>query len=259
MTFGRIMFWSLVPGLALLVGVLTLMQFIPDCKLDSLSKAVASTFGFVLLGSMTLNAWLVLRHQRSYATRALAQHLASVHAALYLCIVVWLVTLSLQGSTASALVSWAQILVAVALMALSIASFVLVMDRPAEFAFRAEEPTPRTRALQYWASAFVVLALAASASYVVLRRDESEALWTFPLLLLGLPWSHPFYAVLFVPFARLTNFSVLTASLLVPIAVNVGLALALLLSQRFRTRATKWFFRLNPHTQRTSDEEAEDA
>ena len=244
MIFRRVMFWLLIPAIAVLAGILTAMNVLMTERRASIDMLVLLVFGYVLLGSMTLNGWLALRHPDSLAVRALPLRLSFAHAVLYASMALWFTTIAtgsaeLEDGSFSAAV----LILCVLLMAASIAAFVLVADRAWAGPTQRIVTVPATRGLVTGVSIYVGGAIALSAIYFAVRNVENDGLFTFALMLFGLPWSHTQYFLTAWPIAAVAS-SVLTSTLLIPVAVNVGLAIALLASGRFRTGFTNWFFRL---------------
>jgi hypothetical protein len=262
MTFRRVMFWALVPAVALMAEGLSALFFLAHPSQLS-TVLFFAVFGYVLLGSMTLNAWLALRHPSSLERRELPLKLAVVHAVLYACAASWLVagwqaTNRSQGFVTGwplpvNLAFW----LCIPLMGLSVAALVLILRRPTVAAER-RPPGPISMRAAFGLSAFIVLAAATVSTYLLMRTPDNDGFFTFTLMLMGLPWSHTQYLVIDVPLAFAGQQPIITSTLIAPIAVNVALALALLLSARFRSAATNGFFRLDRTPKPDLDALAED-
>lgn len=253
--FDRVMLASLVPGLFL--PVLAALAAIGGALLrevgggaEGIWSLVIAVYLFVLLGSMTLNAWLLLRHPRSLLTAALPRRLSIAVAVLHGLLLLWILLL-LVGIDALSVVF------ALALLIESVVVFVLAIRR---YLDRGDEPAREEFALPGWGRivAVVYLALAAAALLFAIASPLIGLGWTdtagplggpatWLLLLLGLPWSHPLYfvSVVLVFNAPAWGGVVPTVLCLLSVIAN-ALLVAQLLSPRRRTMLANWFFRLRP-------------
>ncbi len=257
MSFRRVMFWMLSPAIVIVAEAQSALYFLAAPG-QLTTVLIFTSFGYVLLGSMTLNAWLALRHPESYRLRALPLHLSVVHAALYATAFVWLG--SVYVSTNDAVENDASLVwvLCIPLMALSIAALVLIARRPVIDGVPIEASERLARRVGLGLGAFLVLATATAVSYLLLRTADNDGFWTFALMLPGLPWSHTLYFIIALPLGFAGGQAVVTSVLLLPLAVNVALALGLLVSPRFRTRTVNWFFRLHTVARQDADALAED-
>ena len=260
--FERMIFASLVPALALpaiaaVTAIIGTSRLPSDGELDGpIAGLVVAVYMFVLLGSMTLNAWLLLRHPLSYLTRALPRRVAIVLAVLYGLIVVWI------GLLAAGIVGILGLVFGLALAAISIFVCGLAVARWSRHTGAqpiGEQPLPR------WARVVGIAYLTLAGASVlfllvspVLGSGWSDiggilggpAVWI--VLLFGLPWSHPLYflsvAVLFNVGSGLGDFVYLVtpAVMVLSVIVNMALVASVISSAQQRAAITNWFFRLKP-------------
>lgn len=100
-TLDRLMFRAIVPALLLpVIGAVVAILGTSNQSWDGgdggpIMGLVVAVYLFVLLGSMTLNGWLLLRHPDSFALRTLPRRTALLLALLYGLLVVWIVLLAL--------------------------------------------------------------------------------------------------------------------------------------------------------------------
>lgn len=241
------MFWMLVPAVAVFAESLSALFFAADERMLT-HVLFISAFGYVLLGSMTLNAWLALRHPDSLYQRELPRALSIVYACLYLVEVLWLTQgfiVTHINRSDSGFDGW-MLALTLPLMGLSIAAFVLIVRRDRPQRVDRVDAVRLTRPGAAVAVTAVALSAATVAAYLLLRTAETDGFWSFALMLPGLPWSHPLYFAsiwLLVP-SRVIPAEVLTSVLLAPIGVNVAITIALTASTPLRTRFVNWFFRL---------------
>lgn len=254
--FDRVMLASLVPGLFL--PVLAVLAAIAGALVrevaggsEGIWSLVIAVYLFVLLGSMTLNAWLLLRHPRSLLTAALPRRLSIAVAVLHGVLLLWVLLLLVGIDVLS-------VVFAVVLLIDSVVVFLLAIRR---YLDRGDEPAREAFALPGWGRivAVVYLALAAVAILFALASPFVGAGWTdaagplggpatWLLLLLGLPWSHPLYfiAVVVVFGAPAWAGLVPTVLCLLSVIANVVVVAQLLVSPRRRVAIANRFFRLRP-------------
>jgi MFS family permease len=260
--FERIIFASIVPALAL-PAIAAVTAIIGTSRLPSdgelagpIAGLVVAVYMFVLLGSMTLNGWLLLRHPQSYLTRALPRRVAIVLAVLYGLIIVWI------GLLAAGIVGIIGMAFGLALAAISIFVCGLAVARWSRHTGAqpiGEKPLPR------WAQvvgiAYLVLA---GISILFLLVSPvlgpgwgdiggilgGPAVWI--VLLFGLPWSHPLYflsVVLLFNIGPLMGdfiYFVTPALMVLSVIVNMALVASVVSSPQQRAAITNWFFRLRP-------------
>jgi hypothetical protein len=185
----------------------------------------------------------------------MSNRLSIVQALIYGCFTAWFALLAAPAFFGSTTLHLA---LCVILIGLSIAALVMIARGDASLESRtAMRSAARRPTATVVGIAFLFAALVVSASYVALRDWESDGLWTFALMFFGLPWSHTQYFLTAYP-VSLVNPDILTSTLLLPMAVNVALATILIVSTRFRARATNWFFGLGERPGLGADELAED-
>ena len=245
--FDRVMFWLLVPGVLLVAAVAIVLPLVPSSPSTSGLWLVHLVFLYVLLGSVTLNAWLALRHPSSWTQRSVPRRIGQVQASLYVAVLLF-GAISVAGMRASSEeYQWGPVIaVAVALMTLSVWSWMLVDKRGS--AYQREVPLIELRLpgrARLAIAGYLVAAIVVTLLALVVRAPETVAYWVFPLILLGLPWSHPVFLWVSLPVAN-TGYDTfaLLVTLAVPIVANIALAAAVLFSSRVRVRLANWFFRL---------------
>jgi MFS family permease len=260
--FERIMFASIVPALVLpaiaaVTAIIGTSNLPSDGELDGpIAGLVVAVYMFVLLGSMTLNGWLLLRHPQSYLIRALPRRVAIVLAVLYGLIVVWI------GVLAAGIVGVIGIAIGLALAAISIFVCGLAVARWSRHTGAqpiGEKPLPR------WARvvgvAYLVLAGVSILFLLVspvLGGGWSDiggilggpAVWI--VLLFGLPWSHPLYLLSVILVFNLGSgmgdfiYLITPALMVLSVVVNMALVASVISSPQQRAAITNWFFRLKP-------------
>ena len=260
--FDRLAFASLVPALPLPVvaaGVVVLVASNRPFDAafdDGFNGLVIAVFLFVLLGSMTLNAWLLLRFPLSFADRALPRHIGVMLAILYALLVAWAVIAVVRRIDESSLVF------ACALIVASVAVCVAALVRRGRHAEKSARsvvgltPAARVISIGYVAAAGLALLVSLVALFVpggglsVVGVIGGPAAWV--LVLLGLPWSWLLY-LLTVVFLFTVGSSLGSAALVVlpvvlalPVAVNIAIAASIAWSPARRTAITNWFFKLTP-------------
>lgn len=255
-TFDRLMFALMIPAFAL--GPLAIFTTWLGRSANGLGDAdllalVVGVFMFVQLGSQVLNAWLILRRRASYMTRALPRALGVVNAITYGVLVSWMVFLVLAPDNLASFI-FAAALAILGLMAL----FVITNVRIGDKALRLEPPiatfpsTARLGTIIYLTLASAGL-IAATVIAVIQSHEPTStpAIVGLPaliMLMLGLPWSHTLYGILFV----VTIFTLSTTELswialpflALPVLANITISLIVLLSPSRRDSLISWFFRL---------------
>lgn len=246
---GRFAFSALIPSLLLPVLV-TISSF------ATLAFGIATVGGFdwlvvgvfcaVLIGSMALNGWLLLRHPESWRLRALPNGIA-----IALCIL-W--GLLIVGAVLVAFTTFnpGTIAIGVGIMVISTVIFVMAIIR--KFIVKVAVVPEVAVGLTRYAAAIgwgylVVVAI----TFVV-------GLLAFPtfgpfaaivaLLIIGLPWSWPLGVIgWIIGNSAMGAFgSVITAVFIVlmlaGLVLNVVVVIRCLTSPAFRTKFVNWFFKL---------------
>jgi MFS family permease len=260
--FERIMFVSIVPALVLpaiaaVTAIIGTSNLPSDGELDGpIAGLVVAVYMFVLLGSMTLNGWLLLRHPQSYLIRALPRRVAIVLAVLYGLIIVWI------GLLAAGIVGVIGMAIGLALAAISIFVCGLAVARWSRHTGAqpiGEQPLPR------WAR-FVGIGYLVLAGVSILFLLVSPVLgsgWSdiggilggpavWIVLLFGLPWSHPLYFLGVILVFNLGSgmgdliYFVTPALMVLSVVVNMALVASVISSPQQRAAITNWFFRLKP-------------
>ena len=244
------MLWLLLPALLLPVAGLTVPSvgaYLPSTPDDRIAAMAETVFNFILLGSMTLNAWLALRSPTVWATQRISLHLAWGNLALYVLTITWLWLTTVRTITApdrvptptgptvaalSADVTVLAIAAAIGVAGTSIVCFVLSLETRTDVmvAFVRHPSRRRSRRLA-WSYLAVTLAAASAVVTFSFARAESTPVETVPLVgtiaILG-----------FDPPRR--------GLIWIPVAVNVSIAVVMILSTRARTSIVRRFFRLTP-------------
>jgi len=241
--FDRVALWILVPSILLPAIALMVFPFGGYSERRPAPNSIAIlVYTFVLLGSMTVNAWLRLRSPDVPFRRALTwrgsvyTYAVAVFAAILLVLI----------ATWPPIPEPAVIVMGLIGAALSIASWADAVQLP-----------PRTTVgvingyLSGRAQTIITGAAAGTGAAIVLFVSGFTVFpqpvgQLLPLLIaVGLPWSHP-VAFLTLPLSILPGgwgyvaiFAIAACGL-----VNVGLALAIARSHSFRLRAMRRFFRL---------------
>ncbi|HWR85398.1 MAG TPA: hypothetical protein VN200_05335 [Rhodoglobus sp.] len=212
---------------------------------------IVVVYMFVLLGSMTLNSWLLLRHPDTLGDRALPRRLTVLTLALDALILMWTILM------AAGVLGWTGLVFGIVIAALSVVVFVPAVAR---FLRRPDARPLAAPTLPAWARivaalylALAVLALLAAVAEPFIPGSPLQAngaiggVSTWALLLLGLPWSHPLYASSLV--VSLSLQVPLTGIATAPaVLANAVLVTLLLVSAHHRERIGTWFFRLRPGT-----------
>lgn len=260
--FERIMFASIVPALVLpaiaaVTAIIGTSNRPSDGELEGpIAGLVVAVYMFVLLGSMTLNGWLLLRHPQSYLARALPRRVAIVLAVLYGLIIVWI------GLLAAGIVGTVGLAFGLALAAISIFVCGLAVARWSRHT--GADPISEG-ALPRWARVIgiVYLVLAAASILFLLVSPVLGGGWSdvggilggpavWIVLLFGLPWSHPLYFLSVVLLFNIGSgmgdliYFVTPALMVLSVVVNMALVASVISSPQQRAAITNWFFRLRP-------------
>lgn len=259
--FDRLAFASLVPALLLpvvaaVVAVIATSGRPSDGEMDdSINGLVIAVHLVVLLGSMTLNAWLMLRYPPSFSERALPRNLSILLATLYLLVVAWVVVI------VAASIGGSSVLFGIAIASVSIAVCVAALVRRGHHsqvqARSSVGLTPVARALSI--GYVVVGSLGLLAALVVQFSTDGRssvgllggpAMWA--LIVLGLPWGWPLYVIGVVLTMAAESVLGEGAAVVIPVllglavAANVAIAASIAWSPARRTAITNWFFKLTP-------------
>jgi hypothetical protein len=261
-SFDRVMFSLLVPAFVLppLAVISTwfggALRGLGDADILAL---VIGVFMFVQLGSQVLNTWFILRSRVSYTTSALPRTLSVMHAITYSVVVAFIVVLFFAPDSALGFVF------AGALAVLGCTTLLVIANEGSAGKARQLTPSPllvtfsstaRLGTIIYLALAVTGL-IAAAVIAVTLSRDPllTPAIVGVPaliLLMLGLPWSHTLYGILFViSIFMFENYDLTWIALPVlalPALANIAIAVIVLVSPSRRDSLISWFFRLAPKT-----------
>jgi hypothetical protein len=246
---GRLAFHALVPSLLLPV-IVTASSYVrtivsPSGAFD-FDWLVIGAFCFVLLGSMTINSWLLLRHPESWRLRALPNGQAVVLLILWGLLVVATVLVGLtrmEGFT----IAFAMAL-AVAIMVVSIVVFVFAVIRSrirfATVPVTAVGVSPYAAVLGWGYLAITVIGVAAA---IPLMSSGGPAVLVAALVVFGLPWSWPLAVIAFFvgTFLQVPVLGIAIGFLVVAAVVfNIVGVILLLTRPVARVRFVNWFFRL---------------
>lgn len=245
---GRFAFKALIPSLLLpvLATIASLGTLVLGfATVGGFDWLVVGVFCAVLLGSMALNGWLLMRHPESWRLQALPHGIA-----IALCIL-W--GLLVVGAVLVAFTTFnpGTIIIGVGIMVISIVIFVMALIR--KFIKVAVVPEVAV-GLTGYAKAIGWGYLVVVAITIVVGLLAFPAFGPFAaivaLLIIGLPWSWPLGVVgWFVNSASLGAFGwVLSAVFLVlmiaGVVLNVVVVIRCLTSPAFRTKFVNWFFKL---------------
>ena len=254
---GRFVLRGLVPALVLPVLAVVASELgsllFPKSGLDVVVLRIAlAAYLFVLLGSMTLNAWLLLRHPATLATRALPHSTAVVQLAQ------WVLIVACCGVLVSSDISVAIVVLGLVVAALSIVVCAQALARArnrgggAPLTELTLSRGARVTALAYLALTTGAFAFTALSPVISATVSNSGPLVGGPAvvlpLLLGLPWSHPVFLATTVFSVGLgTDLGVLATIIgLLPLAANIVLVSIVLWSPARRVRLANWFFKIGP-------------
>lgn len=262
--FDRVMLASLAPAplLAALAPVVSIATSLLRESITGVAAGVESlvlaVYCFVLLGSMALNGWLLLRHPGTLATGAATRGISISLAVLQGSLLLWIVLLAI-GIPGELSVAFGALLAL-----LSIVVFALAIGRyarpGASLRLQTAELPPWGRALAigYVVVAALVLLFAVASPFIGVGWTDSAGViggpTTWALLILGLPWSHPLYFIavvlLFTVGSGLGAAATIIPTLLVGLATvaNLALVIVVLVSPAKRAAIANWFFRLGKQT-----------
>lgn len=265
---GRFALILIVPSL-LLPGMGVAALLISQNSSSGIESGVGGialiVYLFVLLGSMTLNAWLLLRHPHTLSMRVLPRSSSVVLVALWALIVAWSVVLA--APMPSDVSDGLSLAFAVLGILLSIISFFLAAARRVADGDRVpRESVELGQSARVIIWVFLVAAGLALLSYTALSvvggtYSQIGGILGGPvnwvLILLGLPWSHPLHFLSVV--SAVTIFSsmgtvgtvVTTVVPVIGVGINIALTCVLLFSPSRRTSLVNWFFRLRSTPART--------
>ncbi|MDQ2698065.1 MAG: hypothetical protein M3Y46_04660 [Actinomycetota bacterium] len=250
--FDRIVFAALIPSMVLpaIAGIAAIVGGLRDGVEDGITGLVIVTFLFVTLGSMVLNAWLLLRHPLALRHRAFRRRISVSLVVLWALLLVWAALLFPRVGDLHLLFAAAIVVVSVVVFGFAVAWRITPVDRTP----LADAPLgSRARGLWWMFVVVAAIAIVVSTATAILGQEWYVPVGTISLLLLGLPWSPLFYVALTaLSLVDGTGFgaewgvgSTLVQGLLaLPVLVNVGFALIVLLRPAQRLRLTNWFFRL---------------
>lgn len=251
--FERVMFATLVPALALPIVVATLALWVqpgPDDPNSDLGHLITGpmmgVFMTVLLGSMTLNAWLLIRRPVNLQSRSIPRRPGLVLVFLYVTTAVWILMLFLTHLNSSV---FNVLALAVIVESIFVFAQILRTQRATSMTFTEAglAPTVKWGLLAYLGIA-VGLIIATIALLVEPPRGDWLPYWIPVAIALGLPWSPG--ALLVVVLAMATNFilgiqlrpeeptvPVEIVLLLLPAIINITLAVGILASPKTRALA----------------------
>ena len=257
--FQRAIFWTLWPALALPIAAATLAFWVqpgpadPDGSVyEWVGYSVLGMFLVVLVCSMNLNAWLLLRRPSTLHTRSVPTPTAIALALQYLTIALWIAALFLVP-----LASGVFTVLAPVTAVESIAVFVLVLSvrrtPPPQVEPEASSPLGRRALIAYAAIATVATAYAITLSA---QPNPYDALpyWIPLIVLLGVPWSPAVVGLIVVgvmarfimgvpwPIDLDTEVRIGTAVLVAPVVLNVAMAVRVLSSARAQEIALRILF-----------------
>lgn len=260
--FDRLAFCSLGPALLLpviaaVVAVIATTGRPSDGEMDdSINGLVIAVYMVVLLGSMTLNAWLLLRYPPSFTERALPRHLSIMIAALYLLVVAWMalvVVAPIGGSSLLFGFAIAGVSIAICVAALVRRGHAVTVPARVSVGIR---PVARILCIVYIVVAAIALIAALVQQFALADLSDAGGVLggpaTWVLIVLGLPWSWPLYVIgVVVSFAAGSVLGggvvvVLPVLLALSVAANIAIVASIAGSPSRRTAITNWFFKLTP-------------
>lgn len=258
---GRFALRLSVPALALpfITGAANAFARQYDGSVDNgLGSIIAIVYLFVLLGSMTLNTWLLLRHPHTYRLRALPRVASVMLVILWSTLVLWAVAVAIPA-LGSRERDWIMLAAAIVCILLSIATFFTAILRSVapedRVPIESLELGPRTRVVLWL---YLVASTLAVLSYIGLSVTGSEysavggllgSRTSLFLLALGLPWTWPLHVIATVGAFMLPSPIAPGISAVAPvlgIAISIVLVVALIFSPTRRVILVNWFFRLTP-------------
>jgi hypothetical protein len=257
--FDRAMLACVLPGL--LLPVIAAVAGVAGALLreslgggsDGIAGLVVAVYCFVLLGSMALNGWLLLRHPQTFALGAASRPISILLAVLYGLLILWIALLSFG------IIGGAGLAFGIVLAVLSIVVFALAIARyikpgPSTRLESAGLPTwGRAAAVGYLTVAVIALLVALASPFIGFDLSDGAGViggpQTWALIVLGLPWSHPLYFAAVVVLFGLSDGP--TAVIAVPTVLaglatiaNIVLVGLVLFSTAKRVAIANWFFRL---------------
>lgn len=246
----RVALLLLVPATVVLpVGIVAATVFSANAYRSSqgLAGVVSIVFTFILLGSMTLHSWVLLRRPSTFVSRVLPHRVAVVHVILWALIVLMIIALALG------LIPLVPIGIGAAIAIVSLVSFAHVVgsrELSDARALTSLDLSPMARVLCWAYLIAAAIALLAVLYFAIVGDSLSAAggilggpaIWS--LVLLGLPWSYPLYLIsILAGFAGFGEPAVAVAAASTVIA-NAVLVSMMLFSPIRRVRIVNWFFRL---------------
>lgn len=210
-----------------------------------ITGAIVAGFMFVLLGSMVLNAWLLLRHPQSFTERAMPRAVAVPFVLLVAVLVVWSIVLA-AGSPSVTLYVFALAVITLSIIVCVQAGIRQRHRMPVAGVTAMTLPTVgRVLGIAYLVVTVVVLMSTFLGSVPGLAALGS-VLGSWTLVVLGLPWSWPAAIVWFVLATQVPGSSALvTITSALPAIANLVLVGLVLWNPVARIRITNWFFRLS--------------
>lgn len=247
----RAAFIAIVPALALPAIAATAAAYGESGSVgvfSGLSSVIVAGFMFVLLGSMALNAWLLLRHPQTFAERAMPRAVTVPFALLISVLVVWSVALA-AGSPSITLYGFALVVITLSII-VCVQAGIRQRHRMTVAGVTAATLPTAGRVLGI---AYLVIAVAFLTSTLLgpaLASRELSALGaafgSWPLVLLGLPWSWPVAIAWYLVAIQIPGASAAVVALTaLPVVANIVLVALVLWNRAARTRITNWFFRLH--------------
>lgn len=242
---GRFAFRALVPAL-LLPAVIVLMSLLRVMGIQlgasGVDWLVTTVFCFILLGSMTLNTWLLLSTPQTWQQRALPPALSIALIVLWsLEVVLALVLPALGSGTVSVVIA---VLIMLASIVVFLFAFVRRLVRVASVPVTAVGLS-RYSAVLGWG--YLALTAVSVIGAAVASLAGGWGMAVLPLITVGLPWSWPLAVLAFVV-GLMLDLPVLGAIFLglivVGVALNVFVVIRLLTNPAFRVRFVNRLFRL---------------
>ena len=257
---GRVAFALLIPAIVLPAIGIGLGFWLPPADLPdggdrSITLLAVGVFMFILLGSMTLNAWLLLRRPVVWRSRSLPIAVSIIHLAIVAVVAAWVVQLTAAPEVR------AELPVGIVVMVLAVAHFIAVIrTRPrAKERFAPFAPGQPARILL---RLYIVVAVGAAITSIVivglaLGGIAFTAWWLPVAFIIGLPWSHTTLALsgvgaMFVPGSAAAGGLVITLVLVVPLVVNILIARELLASPDRAAAAANRIFLLRESARQPS-------
>ena len=262
--FERVMFVTLLPALALpiIAGAIAYSP-LPDPVGEaesSLGNAIGywalTVFTFLLLTSMTLNAWLLLRRHENLSTKSIPSSVGFALLVLYGTLGAWLPVLLFVPLSSG---NYWYFVVAIFVESVAVFTLVVTTGMNPPLSFDQSSPSldvPLSSPLRWGAVGYLALATVGVAFSIAMRTtqtyEDGSGYWIPLLVALGIPWFPVLLAVGYV--VILVAGGLLTAgtgepivvtedmhylNLLVPTLVNMAIAVAVLASPSSRTMALR--------------------